>query len=68
MSFFIKGDAAKRIYEKIKSKAVLNECYGDGTISKYHGKFECSLNIKGEYSCNFGVSTKEGKIYGAQSC
>ena len=68
LSIFIKGEAAKHLYRKMKSEAVYNECYNDGTVTKHQGMFECNLSKAGVYDCNFGVSTKEGKVYGAESC
>ena len=67
-SIFITGDSAKRLYEKMKAKPIYNECYNDGTITKHQGMFECNLAKSGAYSCSLGVSTKEGKVYGAESC
>ena len=68
LSTFIKGEAAERLYKKMKSIAVYNECYNDGTVTKRQGMFECNMSKKGVYGCNFGISTKEGKVYGAESC
>lgn len=68
LSLFIKGEAAERLYKKMKSTAIYNECYSDGTVTKRQGMFECNMSKAGAYDCNFGVSTKEGKVYGAESC
>ena len=68
LSIFIKGEAAERLYKKMKSIAVYNECYDGGTVTKRQGMFECNMSKKGAYGCNFGISTKEGKVYGAESC
>jgi hypothetical protein len=68
MSFFIKGKAAEHLYKKMKSEAIYNECYDDGTVTKSQGSFECSKSKKCIYGCKFGVSTKDGKMYSAESC
>lgn len=68
LSIFIRGDAAERLYKKIKSKAIYNECFSNGTITKSQGMFECHLSKSGEYSCDFGISTKQGKMYASESC
>ena len=67
-SFFIRGQVAERLYKKMNSKPVYNECYADGTLTKNQGMFECDLRKNGTYSCSFGLSTSDGKIYGAEPC
>ena len=68
LSVFITGSAAERLYKKMKSKPVYDGCYADGTYFKSQGMFTCSISPKAKYSCSFGISTKEGKLYGAESC
>ncbi len=68
LSIFITGSAAERLYKKMKSKPVYDGCYADGTYFKNQGMFNCRISPKEKYSCSLGVSTKEGKVYGAESC
>lgn len=68
ISFFVTGDAAEAIYKKMKSEPTYNECINDGTMTKSQGMFECDFRKDKTYSCNFGISTKEGKVYGSEPC
>lgn len=68
LSLFIGGEMAQRMYEKMKEPAVYDECIDDGTITKSAGAFSCSLAPTGSFSCDFGVSVREGKLYDSQSC
>ena len=67
-SIFLKGEAAERLFKKIESKATYNECWDDGTLTKYQGNVECSLSPEKEYSCAFGVNIEDQKIYRAETC
>ena len=67
-SVFLKGEAAKKLYAQMDAPALRNECFGDGTVSKYIGNFECSLDPKGAYSCSVGVGLKDQKIFRGESC
>lgn len=67
-SLFIRGKGAERLYKSIQAKPKYNECFVDGTYTKAQGMFACHLNTKGQYSCDLGISTKEGKVYGAEPC
>ena len=67
-SIFIEGEAAERLFKKMESKANLNECWDDGTLTKYQGSLECSVTPENMYSCSFGVNLNDQKIYRAESC
>ena len=65
---FLEGEAAERIYKKIEEKPHHNECWDDGTLTKYAGNIECSLSPKHGYSCAFAIGVNDQKIYKAETC
>ena len=67
-SLFITGEAAERLYKKMKVKPIYDDCLSDGTYTKAQGVFSCRISPKKTYACSIGVSTKEGEIQEAESC
>lgn len=67
-TIFLEGESAERLFKKIESEATYNECWNDGTLTKYQGNVERSLSPDKKYSCAFGVSLKDQKIYRAETC
>ena len=67
-SVFLQGKPAMRLYHLMEEVPGHNECFDDGTLSKYQGNFECSKTPSGEYSCSFGVGLEDQKIYRGEPC
>lgn len=67
-TIFLGGEAAERLFKKIETKAGHNECWDDGTLTKYEGNVECSISPDKVYSCAFSVNLKDQKIYRAETC
>jgi hypothetical protein len=67
-TIFLQGEAAERLYKKIETEAVHNECWDDGTLTKFAENVECSLSPNKEYSCAFSVNLKDQKVYRAETC
>ncbi|UTA46805.1 hypothetical protein L1F30_11605 [Simiduia sp. 21SJ11W-1] len=67
-NIFLDGEAAERLYKKITTESTHNECWDDGTLTKYQGNLECSVTPENKYSCSFGVNLNDQKIYRAESC
>ena len=68
ITLFLQGEAAERLYKKIEMEPGYNECFGDGTVSKYKGNVECNMSPKEEYDCNFSIDLNDQKVYRAESC
>ena len=60
MTFSITGQAAKRMYQRMKAKEVADECTGGK--SKDDSKGVTCLKEGAEYNCHFGYSFKQGKL------
>jgi hypothetical protein len=54
MSFEVKGEAAKALYDRIKWKAKPDACT-DGLVKDSRNGLRC-FKVKTEYSCDFGYS------------
>ena len=67
-SIFLTGEAAERLFKKIDKQATYNECWDDGTLTKYEGNVECSLSPDNKYSCAFSINLKDQKVYRAETC
>lgn len=58
--FSIRGNAAKQMFEKLKSaKTVKNACGEQGLTLKTQGKLQCSQKAR-VYSCDFGIRLTDG--------
>ncbi|TQV73896.1 hypothetical protein FLL45_13610 [Aliikangiella marina] len=68
VSLFITGKAAEKLYKELKVEPLRNECFDDGTLTKYLGRFECSYSEKYQYSCSIGIGLSDQKLYYAESC
>jgi hypothetical protein len=60
MTFSITGQAAKRLYQRMKSKEVADECTGGKSKDDGNG-VRCLKETDG-YSCDFGYSFKQRKM------
>ena len=67
-TIFLEGEAAERLYKKIEENATHNECWEDGTLTKFAGNVECSISPEKKYSCAFSVNLKDQKVYRAETC
>jgi hypothetical protein len=54
LTFDIKGDAAKALFERIRWKAKPDECT-EGVVKDTRTGLRC-YKVKNEYSCDFGIS------------
>lgn len=68
LSLFITGKAAEKLYNDMKVEAVHNECFDDGTLTKYLGSFECSYSEKHLYFCSVGIGLAEQKLFYGEAC
>jgi hypothetical protein len=60
MTFRITGQAAKRMYQRMKAKEVADECTGGKSKDDDNG-VRC-LKEGAEYSCDFGYNFKQRKM------
>jgi hypothetical protein len=60
MTFRISGQAAKRLYQRLKAKEVADECTGGK--SKDDGNGVRCLKEDDGYTCDFGYSFKQRKM------
>ncbi len=67
-SLFLHGQSAEKMYKSIEEKATFNECYGDGTFTKYKGHMECSYSTNKIYSCKLGIDLNNNTVSRAESC
>lgn len=60
MSFNLTGKAAKLLYNRMKEKAVLDECT-EGQIKTDADGLSC-YKVKDDYNCHFGYNIEERKL------
>ena len=69
--FVIKGEAAKRMYEKMLGTVVLesNASCESGVITKVSGDLQCALYVNEQsYVCDIGVDLIKGKSVVGRGC
>lgn len=68
--FVIKGDAAKRMYEKMGGEVVADQdSCEEGVVTKLSGDLQCTKNLADEtYVCDIGVDLLKGKSIVGQGC
>ena len=67
----IKGEAAKRIYERMKSTEIHKGKFvcEVGTVTKVTGDLQCTMYGKGvSYECDIGINLESGKSSVGRSC
>jgi hypothetical protein len=67
----IKGEAAKRIYERMKSAEIHKGKFvcEVGTVTKVTGDLQCTMYGKGvSYECDIGINLESGKSAVGRSC
>lgn len=66
----IKGDAAKRMYEKMRGKIVESkDSCEEGVVTKFSGDLQCVMHVKDEtYVCVIGVDLHRGKSINGGDC
>jgi hypothetical protein len=60
MSFNFTGQTAKLLYNRMKAKAVVDEC-SEGQMKTDANGLSC-YKVKDEYNCHFGYSIEERKL------
>ncbi len=60
VTFLIKGDAAKEMYDSINSDAWFDEC--EGVTKKRIGDFKCYYFENKEYQCVFSLNLQHQKL------
>ena len=68
LSFQLKGEAAKLLFDGLRDEAQREECTGSMEKSGGNGLF-CHKYEDGTYLCEFGYSFKEDAfVFGAEDC
>ena len=66
----IKGDAAKRMYEKMGGKVFAGQdSCEEGVVTKFSGDLQCAFHVDDEtYVCDIGVDLLKGKSIVGRGC
>jgi hypothetical protein len=67
----IKGEAAKRMYEKMVGAIVLEGASSceEGVVTKFSGDLQCAMHVNNEsYICDIGVDLIKGKSVVGRGC
>ena len=68
--FVIKGDAAKRMYEKMGGEVVARQdSCEEGVVTKFSGDLQCAVHVNDQiYVCDIGVDLLKGKSIVGRGC
>jgi hypothetical protein len=65
----LEGMAARELYDKMKVRAIRDQCLDDGSLTKAVGDMQCTklAGNKG-YSCHFSINVPEQRIEVGLAC